>query len=114
MTDGVITLVSKTITQNEVKAIVETESTRDVFCEVQSVGRSDFYQAQQAGLDLSYVFVTDAANYQGERELEYEGNRYAITRTYLRDSDKLEIYAGTAVGLNGSEVVPDGPDQGDQ
>lgn len=110
VTDGVITLIAKAITQNEVKAIVETETTREVFCEVDSVGRSDFYQAQQSGLDLSYVFVTDAANYQGERELEYNGERYAVTRTYLRDGDKLEIYAGTAVGLNGAEVVPDGSD----
>jgi len=108
--DATIKLISKIYTQNEDCALVETETKREIMCMVSSVGRNDFFQAAQIGLDLSYVFYTDAANYQGERELEYEGNRYAITRTYLRGSDKLEIYAGTVVGLNGSEVVPDGPD----
>ena len=108
MIDATIKLIAKTYTQNEDCALVETETEREIMCMVSSVGRNDFFQAAQIGLDLSYVFLTDAANYNGERELEYEGNRYAITRTYLRDSDKLEIYAGTAVGLNGAEVVPDG------
>ena len=98
MIDAVITLISKSYTQNEAKAIVETESTRDVMCMVKSVGRSDFYQAQQMGLDLSFVFITNPVNYEGESMLEYEGQRYGITRTYRASQDVLEIYAGTKVG----------------
>ena len=108
MIDGVITLVSKEHTKNEDKAIVETESTREVFCEVQSVGRSDFYSAAQAGMALEFVFITNPINYAGEQELEYEGERYAVTRTYHASQDRLEIYAGVKVGLNGS-YEPDKP-----
>lgn len=98
MVDAVITLISKTITQNSVGANVETESKREIFCKVSSVGRSDFYQAAQAGHDLSYVFTTDPVNYAGETDLEYNGERYGITRTYQTGLNSLEIYAGTKVG----------------
>ena len=98
MIDAVISLISKTATQNADKAIVETETKRDVFANVDSVGRNDFFAAAQVGLSLSYVFKTDPSNYQGEDELEYEGQRYGITRTYRASNDVLEIYAGTVVG----------------
>jgi SPP1 family predicted phage head-tail adaptor len=98
MIDGVIKLIAKTATQDADKAIVETETEREVLCSVESVGRNDFFAAAQAGLDLSFVFKTHPVNYQGENELEYNGKRYEVTRTYQASNDVLEIYAGTAVG----------------
>lgn len=98
MIESVISLISKTTTQNADKAIVETETKRDIFVKVESIGRSDFFAAAQTGLSLSYVFKTDPSNYQGENEIEYEGQRYGVTRTYRASNDELEIYAGTVVG----------------
>lgn len=98
MIDTVVKLIAKTVTQNAEKAIVETEVEREIFCSVESISRADFFQAAQAGLDMSLVFKTDPVNYQGENELEYEGQRYGVTRTYRASNDVLEIYAGTMVG----------------
>lgn len=110
MFDAVISLISKTCTQNAVGANVVTESKREVFCNVSSVGRSEFYQAMQAGHGLSYVFTTHPINYEGEEELEYNGERYGITRTYQSGLDSLDIYAGTKVG----DFIGNGSDEGGQ
>lgn len=101
--DAVITLVTESLSQNSYGAIVKSESTRTVFCQRKSVSRADFYGGMQAGLSLSHVFLTHRANYDGEELLEYEGERYAIVRTYETDSDMLEIHAGRKVGANGSD-----------
>lgn len=99
MVDGVITLIGETLTKNSYGALVSIRSSREVLCQCRSVGRADFYSGQQAGHSLSYVFVTNPVNYNGELEVEYEGERYSIVRTYQSDADTLEIYAGFKVGV---------------
>lgn len=97
--DTVIKLVAESTSKNSYGAIVKSESSRTVFCQRKSVGRADFYGGMQAGLSLSHVFLTNKANYNGEEILEYEGDRYAIVRTYETDSDMMEIHAGRKVGV---------------
>lgn len=99
MTDTVINLIAETHTRNEYGVDITTETARKVFCSLKSVSRSDFYAAEQTGLALDHVFITNPVNYHGERIVEYQGNRYEITRTYQPSSDSLEIYAGHKVGV---------------
>lgn len=98
--DAVIKLIEITTTRNSYGAAVNTETEREVLCRRRSVGRNDYYRGLQAGLAMSFVFLTHPLNYHGEKLLEYCGNRYAITRTYQNDYDTLEIYAGEEVGAN--------------
>lgn len=71
-------------------------SSVEVFCRVESVSRTEFYQAAQTGLHPSYTFVlTHYMDYHGEQEIEYtdwmgQTHRYDIIRTYRRD-DELEL-----------------------
>lgn len=104
MIDTSVKLIATTTTQNDFGALVVSETERDVMCEVKSVSMTEFYQAAQAGLSASQVFVTHPANYSGERILEYNGERYAITRTYQANADRLEIYTGEKVGDYGSDA----------
>lgn len=99
MTDAVISLVKEVYTQNDFGLDLTTESSRTVFCSTRSVNRADFYAAGQIGLALDYVFITNPVNYQGEKILEYQGERYEISRTYQVSPDTLEIYAGHKVGV---------------
>ena len=98
--DSVITLVKKTYGRNAAGGIVVTETTRDVFCSVDSVRRNDFFEAAQIGMDLQFVFKTNPVNYDGEDTLIYEGMRYGIQRTYFASNDVIELYAGLVVGEN--------------
>lgn len=57
---------------------------RNVFCEIASVTRSEFYAARQYNLNPQYVFIlSDYGEYQGESQCEWQGRRYDIIRTYI-------------------------------
>lgn len=98
MIDALITLIKRFPSQNEYGAPEYEYVGHDVFCSVSSVGKNEFYEAAQAGLDVQYVFRTNPANYEGEDTLMYEGAEYGIVRTYMASLDVLEIYAGLKVG----------------
>ena len=63
---------------NEVQNITETE----VFVQPRGVYQAEFYNAAQAGLHPSITFVlTNKADYNGERLIEWEGKSYHVIRT---------------------------------
>lgn len=81
------------------------ETRRDVFCKLESVSRSEFYQAQATDLRPELVFVlADYYDYEGEFLCIFEGTWYRVIRTY-RNGQELEIIVQTAaeeeVGANG-------------
>ena len=86
----VVTLITEADTVHGVFE-APTETTRDVFCEVRSVGRNEVYQALAVGINVSIVFVLAIAeDYQNEKELIYNNVRYRIVRTYVSD-DGIEL-----------------------
>ncbi len=64
---------------------------RAVLCGVKSVTRNEFYGAAQAGLKPEIVFVVHGYEYQGEQEVEFEGERYRVVRTYSVSFEELEL-----------------------
>lgn len=101
MVADVLTLVKETRTQDRYGVWQTTETTRDVFCEVESVTRSEFFDAGRNGLNPEYVFTIFFDDYEDETVCEYKGKRYGIYRTY-HDSDDLELYAERKGGTNRS------------
>lgn len=106
--DDVIKLVSISYTKDSYGNQKPVRTEREVFCKVQSVGRSEFYQAAQTDLHPSYVFVlSHYMDYLGETEILYKDwtgteKNYVVMRTYRpQDSDILEITAEEVVGRNG-------------
>lgn len=98
----VITLVAVTRTQNEYGQWVASESTKDVYCEVDSVSQSEFFEGGRNGLNPEYRFTMFFADYNNEPIVEYKGLRYAVYRTYLNKNDKLELYVERKGGTNGA------------
>lgn len=66
-------------------------SERIIYGDVRTVGRTEFYQAYQAGLDAAMIAIIRTIDYQGERLAEFAGVRYAILRAYQRDSEFTEL-----------------------
>ena len=102
MRSDVITLVAVTRTQNEYGQWVASESTKDVYCEVDSVSQSEFFEGGRNGLNPEYRFTMFFADYNNEPIVEYKGLRYAVYRTYLNRNDKLELYVERKGGTNGA------------
>jgi len=94
----VIELVKVTYQQNEIGEWLPVETKRQVMADKQSVRQSEFYQAAIAGLRPEVMFVVRSAEYEGEAQLEYNGKRYNIVRTYDKDGEFTELVCEVALG----------------
>lgn len=99
--DAVLTLIAQTNTKNEYGVTQKTVSPRDVFCKVQSVTRTEFFEGGRNGLNPEYQFTVFSGDYDGETLCEYNGNSYGIYRVYRTDDDYIELYAERKGGTNG-------------
>ncbi len=103
MKNDVITLIMKVQSgRNKDGSPQYTEQTAEMFADVQSVKRSEFYAANRNGIDLDLVAVMNWTDFYGlyvesdgvrirPSEVEFEGERYRIKRTYSGDKHKLEL-----------------------
>lgn len=102
--DDVIRLLTPSYTYDEYGNEIVTNTERQVFCKVDSVGRSEFFQAAQNNLHPEYVFtISHYKDYQGEKELKYTSwdgteKTYSIIRTY-RSGDAISLTAEERIGL---------------
>lgn len=100
--DDVLTLLKETRTTDARGVSHATLSEREVFCKVNSITRSEFYDAGRNGLIPEYEFTVFVGDYDGERTCRYSGSTYAIYRTYrVPGTDYMELYAQTEGGANG-------------
>ena len=68
------------------------ETSREVFCEVQSVGMREAYEAMSHGHHPEWTLVlSDYDEYRNERVCLFEGVRYRIMRTYVRSDFRIEL-----------------------
>lgn len=93
----VLVLIAQTISVDEYGNEIATETERQVFCEVNSISQTEFYAAANTELNPEYRFDIFFGDYNGEDVCFYNGQRYAIYRTY-RTGDTLELYAERKIG----------------
>ena len=74
-------------------------STRDIFCNKQSVTRTEWATAAQAGFKAQYRVTVWADEYQGEQVAIIDGVRYGIYRTYQPNPEEIELYLERKVGV---------------
>lgn len=101
---NVITLLSYEKSQDATGVWRRGEETRrEIFCQVDSVSRAEFFAAGQSGLRPEYRFTVFFGDYQGETRLIFEGVTYAVYRTYHARTDELELYVQREVGVHGTQ-----------
>ena len=98
---NVIYLISETQTQDDTGVWRKTYNRRKVYCDVRSVTANEFFEGGRNGLNPEYQFTMFAPDYEGERIVEYNGQTYAVYRTYLARTDTLELYVQREGGTNG-------------
>lgn len=96
----VITLVSETNIRDSFGIYQPTKTTRNIYAQADSVTASEFFEGGRNGLNPELRFTVFAFDYQGEREVVYNGEHYAIYRTYKGRDDSLELYAERKGGTN--------------
>ncbi len=88
----VIDLIVTTYTKDTLGQYVYSNTKRTVFAKVASVSQSEWFEGGRIGLNPQFRFTMFAGDYGHEKELEYEGNRYTIYRTYYSMGDTVELY----------------------
>lgn len=87
-----ITLIAKKITgKDKLKQNITEEVKTVLLCRKKSITRSEFYQANQAGIRPSLVVDIHSFEYDNQELAEFEGERYSILKTYLVDLETLEL-----------------------
>ncbi|MGQ7544909.1 phage head closure protein [Streptococcus suis] len=87
-----ITLVAKRITgKDKLKQNITKEVKSILLCRKKSITRSEFYQANQAGIRPSLVVDIHSFEYDNQELAEFEGKRYRILKTYPVDLEILEL-----------------------
>lgn len=87
----VLTLIAETPAEKGVFDIA-AQTEREVLCTVRSVGMREAYEAMGHGLHPEWVFVlAHDFEYQGEKKCSYNGVSYRVIRTYVTESDGIEI-----------------------
>lgn len=76
---------------NEVITLIKGDTRRDVFCRLQSIGQSEFYEASARDFYPEMKFVlADYLDYDNEQLIDYNGRRFRVLRTY-RAGQELEL-----------------------
>jgi len=97
--DDLISLLTSTYTVDSIGQRIPTETATQVWAHIKSVSRSEWFRAGEDGLKPSFVMVTNKANYNGQRTVEYAGKRYSVYRTYVGDdADNIELYVEEKAG----------------
>ena len=103
----VVQLVSVTKTQDAYGVWRETQTFRTVFCQVNSVTRSEFFEGGRAGLNPEFRVTMFYGDYGGEKTLIYKDKPYAVYRTYIGRNDTIELYVERKGGSNGKKDPTD-------
>lgn len=90
--DAYITLVEPGETKEE-------DVKNGVIATVEPIGRDEFVAAGQKGTKARHKFDVWANEYNDEQEVEFNGRRLTVYRSYGPKADgKIELYAGERAG----------------
>lgn len=102
----VVTLLKPSYTQDTDGIWQETLTGRDVFCQVDSVTRNEFFEAGRNGLNPDFRITMFSYDYEDELLVRYNGKTYSVYRTYFDRNDIIELYVERTGGANGKVVTP--------
>lgn len=89
--DFELTLIKHTFKTDELLNQIPEEIKTDLYCDLKSIGRNEYYNAASQGLKPEIIFVIHKYEYNGEKEILFEGKKYKIIRTYSKDFEEIEL-----------------------
>lgn len=102
--DDVLVLLSQEYMKDEYGVPQPLITRKEVFCQVHSATRAEFFEGGRNGLNPTFMFTMFNGDYAGETIVEYQGRTYSIYRTYIvPGTDYIELYVERKGGTNGKE-----------
>ena len=91
--------MNDTLSLDDVCILIADETQQEIFCKELSIDRRAFYGYGEKFLRPDVLLAVNAFEYSGEEIMEFEGIRYAITRTYERFDGLMELTGTKKAGL---------------
>jgi hypothetical protein len=91
-------LLSITSVNDDLGQPIKSEKPFMVFCSKNSITRTEFNAAGQAGHKPDMMLIVDSDAYDNERLLEYNKKKYSIYKTYMRLDGFTELYCEVKSG----------------
>lgn len=82
-----VSLISHETTKDDIGNDVKTPIERTVLCRLDSIGQSEFYNANVSGLKPELKIIIKVFEYNGEKDVLYEGTEYKVIRTYHKGEE---------------------------
>lgn len=95
--DEIIYLLQNTTEVNSKGDVINKITAVKRYAEIQSIGQNQSYQAAAVGLKPNFTAVIWKFEYNNEAYLKYHDIQYKITRTYIRDDEKIELTCSSQV-----------------
>ena len=95
----VVSLIAQTFFRDEIGQEASKETKRDVFCNVSSITRNEWFEAAKSGFQPQLRITMLRYDYQNERIVEFKGVRYAVYRTYESQKELIELYLEDPAGV---------------
>lgn len=89
--DYELTLIGYETEYDEIGQEINVPVERKILCGIKSIVRNEFYAAAQTGLKPEITFIVHNFEYNGEKEVEFEEQKYRVIRTYLANSEEIEL-----------------------
>ncbi|WP_404466543.1 phage head closure protein [Planococcus rifietoensis] len=89
--DDELTLIDHTFIEDEIGNQIPTPVKTKILCDVQSVGRTEFYRAAVTDLRPEMIFLVHSYEYNGERKVEFKGQQYSVLRTFSKGFEEIEL-----------------------
>ena len=91
----VANLIAQTYTVNSIGDAVPTETSRQVYVEVKSLGLKRKIESMATGLNVEFkLILADVQEYNDEKIVEYKSVRYNVLNVYVADDQSVELTVG--------------------
>ena len=101
----IIYLVNQVTEEDEIGNIkTSSETFTKIYAKKQSVKTNEFYSAVEVGLTPSFELIVKRLNYNGQKELNWNNERYAIIRT-IDPKNKFDIVLVCSKKIGVNEVT---------
>lgn len=98
MREDLISLISSTVIYDNIGNPIKTPIVKDVFCTIDSISQSEYFQASQNGLKPQLKITLCEFDYNNETTVKYNNKNYTVYRTFLRNDERIELYLTTKAG----------------
>lgn len=81
--------VKESIVKGNIRRVPQYEDGIAVFARMRSITEREFYDASQAGFNLTAKFEVWQWDYSGESRIIHNGKEYEVQRTYQNDKTRM-------------------------